>query len=276
MLKDLSKILLITDLDGTLLPHNKKLLPNDLNAINRFISDGGRFSIATGRPIQSVANYLKELKVTDPIILYNGSAIYNSNSEKFVWCDYLNENAKILINDVLKAFPDASTEIMTENEIYSFQKNKREEYHISITNTNPIECSIDEAGDKWLKALFAIEPERIDSLIKFIVDQDYNDFTYVQSCAFFYEVLPKGNSKGTALKRLRDMVELNNYTIIAIGDYANDIEMLEFADIGVATANASDDVKAIADIVLDKTCDENAIASVIDYIYNKYEHSEIK
>ncbi len=276
MLKDLSKVLLITDLDGTLLPHNKKLLPDDINAINRFINDGGRFSIATGRPIQSVAAYLKELKVTDPIILYNGSAIYDTISDKFLWCDYLNENARKLIIDVLKTFPDASAEILTENEIYTFQKNNREEYHISITNTNPVECSIDEAGDKWLKALFAIEPERIDSLMKFIADQNYNDFNYVQSCAFFYEVLPKGNSKGTALKRLRDMAELNNYTIVAVGDYANDIEMLEYADIGIATANATDDVKAIADIVLDKTCDENAIASVINYIYNKYGHSELK
>lgn len=276
MLKNLSNVLLITDLDGTLLPHNKKLLPSDINAINTFISDGGRFSIATGRPIQSVAPYLKELKVTEPIILYNGSAIYDTISNKFLWCDYLNENAKILISDVLKAFPDASAEILTENEIYTFQKNKREEYHISITNTNPVECSINEAGVKWLKALFATEPERIDSLMGYITDQNYNDFTYVQSCAFFYEVLPKGNSKGTALKRLRDIAELNSHTIIAVGDYANDIEMLEYADIGVATANASDDVKSIADIVLDKTCDENAIASVIDYIYNKYEHSELK
>jgi len=276
MLKDLSKVLLITDLDGTLLPHNKKLLPDDINAINRFINDGGRFSIATGRPIQSVAAYLKELKVTDPIILYNGSAIYDTISDKFLWCDYLNENARKLIIDVLKTFPDASAEILTENEIYTFQKNNREEYHISITNTNPVECSIDEAGDKWLKALFAIETERIESLMEFVADQNYNYFTFVQSCAFFYEVLPKGNSKGTALKRLRDMAELNNYTIVAVGDYANDIEMLEYADIGIATANASDDVKAIADIVLDKTCDENAIASVINYIYNKYGHSELK
>ncbi len=276
MLNDVSKVLLITDLDGTLLPHNKKLLPDDINAINRFISDGGRFSIATGRPIQSVATYLKALKVTDPVILYNGSAIYDTISDKFLWCDYLNEKARKLISDVLKAYPDVSAEILTENEIYSFQKNKREEYHISITNTNPIECSIDEAGNRWLKALFAIEPERIDRLIKFVAEQNYNYFTYVQSCAFFYEVLPKGNSKGTALKRLRDMTGLNNYTVVAVGDYANDIEMLEYADIGVATANASDDVKAIADIVLDKTCDENAIANVIDYIYNKYGHSEIK
>ncbi len=276
MLNEVSKVLLITDLDGTLLPHNKKLLPEDINAINRFISDGGRFSIATGRPIQSVATYLKALKVTDPVILYNGSAIYDTISDKFLWCDYLNDKARKLISDVLKAYPDASAEILTEDTIYAFQKNEREEYHIRITNTNPIECSIDEAGDKWLKALFAIEPERIDRLIKFVAEQNYNDFTYVQSCAFFYEVLPKANSKGTALKRLRDMTGLNNYTVVAVGDYANDIEMLEYADIGVATANASDDVKAIADIVLDKTCDENAIASVIDYIYNKYEHSEIK
>lgn len=274
MLKDLSKVLIITDLDGTLLPHNKKLLPADIKSINKFISDGGNFSIATGRPIQSVSAYLKDLKVTVPIILYNGSAIYDTKRESFLWCDYLAPNAKKLISDVLATFPDTSAEILTEDNIYALQRNRLEDYHISITNTNPIECSIDKTGDKWLKTLFAIEPERIDSLIEFIDKQNYNDFSYVKSCPFFYEVLPKNNSKGTALKKLKNMAELNDYTIVAVGDYANDIEMLKYADIGVATANASNDVKAIADIVLDKTCDENAMASLIDYIYSKNIHSK--
>ncbi|MDE5649370.1 MAG: HAD hydrolase family protein, partial [Oscillospiraceae bacterium] len=64
------------------------------------------------------------------------------------------------------------------------------------------------------------------------------------------------------------LLNMENFTIVAAGDYHNDIEMLQTADIGAATANAQQDVKNIADIILKKSSDENAIAELIDMIYS--------
>lgn len=270
MFKNISKVFLITDMDGTLLPHSKILSQNDIDAINKFTSDGGKFSIATGRPIQSVSKYFNDLTITAPVIIYNGAAIYDIIDGEFKHCEYLSASAKDLLTDVLSKFPELSAEILTKEKIYALQKNEIEEYHIKITNTQPIECSIDEVdNDNWIKILLAMETEKIGNLISYIEKNNYNDLSFVQSCSFFYEVLPKGISKGKALKELRKLCNFDDYTIVAVGDYYNDIEMLKYADIGVATANASDDVKKIADIVLEETCEEYAIASVINYIYSK-------
>ena len=81
-------------------------------------------------------------------------------------------------------------------------------------------------------------------------------------------MLPKGSSKGAALKEYIKLLNMENYTVIAAGDYNNDIEMLQFADFGAATANAQQDVKDIADITLKNSSDENAIAELIDMIYS--------
>jgi len=91
---------------------------------------------------------------------------------------------------------------------------------------------------------------------------------FVRSHDIFIEMLPKGSSKGAALKEYIKLLNMENYTVIAAGDYNNDIEMLQFADFGAATANAQQDVKDIADITLKNSSDENAIAELIDMIYS--------
>ncbi len=269
MFSDISKVLLITDLDGTLLPSSKVLSQSDINSIKKFTQQGGKFSIATGRPIQSVSQYFDELDITTPIILYNGSMIYDSIINKVVWQKCLPNMARAVVKSVLNVFPSASAEILTADGIFSLQINDIERRHIEISRTNPKECTLDEVPDGWLKFLFALEPELIPELKNFLDGLNFNEAEYVQSCRHFYEVLPKGTSKGTALRKLRLLCEFENYTIVAVGDYNNDIEMIKYADIGIATENALPAVKNAADIVLDVSCENNAISKVIEYIFSQ-------
>ena len=51
--------------------------------------------------------------------------------------------------------------------------------------------------------------------------------------------------------------------IAAIGDAANDIEMLEYAGLAIAMGNASEEVKTIADIVTD-TNENNGVIKAVD------------
>jgi hydroxymethylpyrimidine pyrophosphatase-like HAD family hydrolase len=58
---------------------------------------------------------------------------------------------------------------------------------------------------------------------------------------------------------------------VAIGDFNTDIEMLKAADIGACPANAEEEVKQAADIILENTNDQGAVAELINYIINKIE-----
>jgi hydroxymethylpyrimidine pyrophosphatase-like HAD family hydrolase len=68
--------------------------------------------------------------------------------------------------------------------------------------------------------------------------------------------------KGAALADVRARCG-NVKKILAIGDYNNDLEMVQFANIGGAPANAIDEVKNVADIVLDVTNNESCIAAFL-------------
>ena len=63
------------------------------------------------------------------------------------------------------------------------------------------------------------------------------------------EVLASGINKGTALKWLCDKKGIDRENVIAFGDNYNDIEMIEFAGIGVAMENAEDILKQSADYI---------------------------
>lgn len=65
----------------------------------------------------------------------------------------------------------------------------------------------------------------------------------------FYEVLPKGYSKATAIRFLVDMLHLSMEDTVAIGDSNNDLSMLECAHISIAMGNSSQAVLDMADYV---------------------------
>ena len=74
-------------MDGTLLPENKILSDRDKSAIKQFRKDGGKFTIATGRTLQSAEKYIKELEIELPVILYNGSLIYDTHTDDVMFTD---------------------------------------------------------------------------------------------------------------------------------------------------------------------------------------------
>ena len=78
------------------------------------------------------------------------------------------------------------------------------------------------------------------------------------------EFLPKGASKGSAVRELCETMGIDAANVLAIGDGENDVEMLTFAGVGVAVGNASAAAKSVADVVLEETNDQNAVAAAVE------------
>ena len=66
---DLSGILLVSDLDGTLIGENFVVPQRNLDAIARFQQEGGSFAIATGRSILSGGHYAELTHPKGPLYL---------------------------------------------------------------------------------------------------------------------------------------------------------------------------------------------------------------
>ncbi len=264
---DFSDTLIVTDLDGTLLTDSKNISERDKAAIKRFRSDGGRFTISTGRTIQSAGRYIEELEADIPVILYNGSLIYDMKTGESLFTDELPECAADIARELFKFMKNPGGEVLRLDNIYVVCNNDYEKEHVKICEVQPAYMDMDSVPEGgWFKILFATAPELIDELEEFISTKNYC-VDFVRSHDTFIEMLPKGSSKGSALKAYRSIMKADGMKIIAAGDYHNDIEMLTEADVGAATANAQRVVKDSADVVLSRTNNEGAIAELIDMLY---------
>ena len=101
MFEDLSKVILFSDMDGTLLTSKKEITQKDLDAIKRFTSLGGKFTVATGRTVQTFEQYRDMLDINIPIILFNGALIYDYSTKETLYMNPLPENAKDIALEIL-------------------------------------------------------------------------------------------------------------------------------------------------------------------------------
>jgi hydroxymethylpyrimidine pyrophosphatase-like HAD family hydrolase len=110
------------------------------------------------------------------------------------------------------------------------------------------------------------DPAKLDDLRKLIkLRFDGSNIEMVKSESDFLEIQAKGCNKGRGIEILRSNYLNSDKKIIfyACGDYENDIPMMKVADVAACPSNASDEVKAVADIVLCE-CDDGAIAKLIE------------
>ena len=268
--KDPSKILFFSDMDGTLLSKDKKLSEKNMTAIRRLVDRGGKFIVATGRVIQATRHYFRPMGLDLPCILCNGGMIYDCAQNKVMWSRSLDTKlARRHIRQLLDAFPDVCAEICTPDCIYDVQINEEEKAHWKMAGfTAEIMDSLDDVPDgEWSKVLFAVNEKRIPAFAEYCMTlEGYEKAEYVTSGHIFHEMLPKNCTKGEAMLRLIDIYGLQDCFTVAMGDYDNDVEMLENANLAACPVSARDSVKKVSDIITDTDNDGGSVADVIDLL----------
>ncbi len=258
--------LICTDLDDTLLTDDKHVSDENKEAIEYFMSEGGLFTFATGRMPMGIEVVLREIMPNAPIVCANGASVYDISAKKFLWSKFLEDGAVALVEYVEEKYPCAGIEVNDEYTIYFSRANRLTE-----------ECKVFEEipGDyvdyhsvalPWKKIVFMVEAEEMPGLVDTLKEYErYSDFTYLQSNASYLEVVPNGCSKGEGVLHLASILGIEKSKVIGIGDAGNDYELVRQAGIGVAVANATDELKEIADwVVADNN--NHAIKSLIEKI----------
>ncbi len=263
---DFSKVIFMTDLDGTLLTDDKRILPQDMEAIERFRRGGGMFTVATGRGCGMARSIIERLGIDIPAVVFNGAAVYDFRREQFVWQCEIGGHARDYIRRLSEAFPDIGIEVLHEQTIYTPFINQAELEHLALEGIEPHPCTIDELPQSgWLKVLLAHDQDKMDEIQRYIELSDMQQAQWVRSAPVYYECLPEGVDKSMGYRQLIDILGVKDKFTVASGDYMNDLAMIQKADLGVAVSSAQNEVKAAADLVV---CDNNsgAIAEIINYI----------
>ena len=81
-----------------------------------------------------------------------------------------------------------------------------------------------------------------------------------------YEISPKGAGKDDGLRMLCEHLGIPVGRSMAVGDGANDIELMQAAGFSVAMGNAVDAVRRVADAVTDDCDHDGAAKAVLRYM----------
>ena len=244
-------VLIVTDLDGTLLDDKKNIAPEDIAAINEFRNEGGYFAAATGRGAVMSRRIIDELDIRTPCVIFNGAAVYDFKADKFLWHSDMPDIADEYIRMLEKEFPDIGIEILYEKDIYVTHNNQTVQEHLALEQLSASYCSLGEVpGSGRIKVLIAYPAEKIQAVIDFTQEHCKEGVNWVHSSPMYYEMLPEGISKAAGVKKLIELLGFQDKFVAAAGDYGNDRAMIAEADLGVAVANALDSVKEAADLIV--------------------------
>lgn len=235
-------ILICSDIDRTFIGSKGQLMSRNIEAIKYFQSEGGLFTLATGRTHRYVKEMQTGIEYDAPIICTNGTVIYDLKTGKSLFekplCGDYDETCKSVINNY---------DFVNSIDAHSMEKSG------SI---------YDDFGDSdVMKAVFVCKDEEACLNLKSkMIELHGNAYDFERSWPEGLEMRIKNSGKGVCVKMLKELLGI--HTLVCVGDYENDIDMIKAADIGYAVENAVDEVKSVADRIT-VSCDDGAIAEII-------------
>ena len=200
-----------------------------------------------------------------PYGCFNGGAIYDAETDEYLWNLQVAGDVFELIDCVDKAFPEIGIQINTLREIYFNKDNNVLQRFRRVTHFGEKFSRYEDMSEPIAKIVFAHDKEeQIQALMKLLHEHPKaSEFGFIRSEHSLYEILPKDASKGAALLKMAEILHIDPAKTIAAGDYNNDISMIRAAGIGFAVSNAVPEVKDAADHVIVSN-NEHAIAVIID------------
>jgi len=242
-------------------------------AIRYFMVEGGIFSVATGRAKPAFEAVADGVPMNGPTVLFNGAAIYDFSTGKYLCEAFLPETARAHIAQTIRELPFAAVELYHDNnDIHALQPNDVTRRHLHVTHSpTVIVDSMEQVPSPISKALFSTEPAHQAALLDYLRGQGwYGDYEIVASSESLVELTARGANKGGMVRRLAALLHIPQANVACVGDHANDISMLTWAGMAFAPANALPEVRALPCVRTLPDCREDAIAALIAVLDEKF------
>jgi Cof subfamily protein (haloacid dehalogenase superfamily) len=277
IIKNLKPSLIFFDIDGTLLNTSGHYSHNLKSELIRLKKQGVKLAIASGRPAIAAQFLFDDLPLTDAGCFCTGAELYDPNNKKHLLLHELEKQ------DLLTLYAEVQQlglycEFYTNNfyshdiELSVDHQDIRQVHsqHLRVTpkamNGDEIIHSQNKVTKLLLGAKGVSQSENLKSLAKQFPEYE---FAFAHFLArpdwLFASVINNSASKDEGFKKLLDFHKVDSERVMAFGDSHSDMTFLQNAGVGVAMGNASDEVKAVADIDT-LPADEDGVAEVLKLI----------
>ena len=266
--------LIAIDLDMTLLDRNKNISYRNKKAIELAKEKGVKIVLCSGRILKGVMYFAKVLGLHDQVIVAcNGAIVRDLKKNKDIYYVGLENEKSLEIarickeNDIYYHYYFQDTMIARRLDYSSkfyYEKNKElpKEERIDII-IDDSEQTLKSCGDLITKfVIIDKDVEKVDR-VREIIEKRLLGVETTKSDTNILEVMKEGVNKKRALEFVCSYLGIDPKEIMAIGDNENDLQMIEFAGLGVAMENAIEELKEIADFVT-QSYEDDGVAKAIE------------
>lgn len=264
--------LIAIDIDGTLIDPYRKITKPVFDAIQRVVKAGGKIVLCTGRPFPGAEGYMKELGLTregDYIITYHGALAQRTDTGEIMVNHQLSHDDMMKWHDLAKEH-GSNFQAVRNDGVYSeqvdFTPKALDEPYLNNMSLRVRTLSELDKDMGFSKLMMNNTEEVTQTLVDNVPAEYRKEYTITRSGPDAMEVLNIEADKGHALRELAEVLDIPSERVMAIGDFENDLGMLEFAGLGVAMGNAVAEVKDIADVITGTNA-EHGVAQAIDNFF---------
>lgn len=268
-----SDVLLTVDYDRTLTAPDSSIPERNLEAIRYFIDNGGAFTVNTGRSVPMTKVFRDRVPVNAPLLLYNGSAAYDPNTNHLDFCHEIHMDLWETVRRCEELFPDLTVEVQGLDAHYRFSENPMWD---AFSDHQQCARGFARPGDDlgpFLKfTLYGEfrdvtvahmfegseeEKARMDEAEQLLRQEFGAHCEVFRAATRIIDIHAKGVSKARSARELQQ--RLGRKILVCIGDANNDLPMMRDADYAFAPADGI--IAPYFDTVCN--CAEGAVADVI-------------
>lgn len=239
----------IFDVDGTLFDyHDKKIHDSTVDAVRQLREQGTTIIIASGRSYPLLGEECLTKIPADYYVTANGHSIQDAGARELFSYRFSMEQTETVValtrkygNGLLLKYNDHSYLYSNPDEMFQVFNN------IGLSRDLFKVCTSMDHHYQELPLGFTIRGSDEIKAELAAITRDYRvELFHDETECDVYS--PRLN-KMTALRKLADMLGLDPQDCVAFGDSRNDMEIVQWAGLGVAMGNSCQDLKDVADTV---------------------------
>jgi len=264
--------LVIADVDGTLVTHDKILTPRAIDSVMKMRDAGIQFAITSGRPPKGMAMLIEPLKLNEPIAAFNGGVVIKPDLETVLQQNVLPPDAvkkvvKLILGHKLDAW------IYTDKDWFVRDVKAphvaREQWTVKFEPV--VTDKLESIVDKVAKVVGVSDDlEGVAKCEKDVQQACGDSVSAARSQPYYLDVThPKAN-KGEVVKIMSDLLKIPPDEIATIGDMPNDVLMFVKSGVSIAMGQSSPEVQKSATYVTTSSEDEGFANAMEKYILQRH------
>lgn len=268
--------MIATDIDGTLVTDDKRIMPRTVAALKEARKRGIYVVLCSGRPVSGIEDYLNELGLisdNDYAITFNGARAMNVGQHEVVFENGLKDTECTQLVKVATHLGIKSQIVTLNSEIYVTNQDISQYSVMDAFYTHMAlrYRAIDQLPQRMdaAKFMWVDDPEKIAAQIDQIPAKMRQKYAIVRSAPWFLEFNNAQATKGNAVLELADHLKIKRNEIVIAGDENNDLSMFEQIPFSIAMGNGNARIKKLGTIVTADNNHDGLGIALENYVLNK-------